>query len=74
MKALTITTATSANFSFDPVPCHEFRVPVKMIRQVTVYDYDDHSTEVRICDERFDVYGIVRFSTGCVFIAYERPA
>ena len=74
MKSTLVNGDTVANFSFDPVPCHEFCVPIKSIRQVTVYDYDDHSTEVRICDERFDVYGIVRFSTGCVFVAHERPA
>jgi len=73
MKTLLVNGETSANFSFDPVPCYEFCIPDRRIRQVTVFDYDDHSTEVRICDERFDVYCIVKFSTGCVFVAHERP-
>lgn len=74
MKTLLVNQSSMANFSFDPIPCQEFCIPVKKIQQVTVFDYDDHSTEVRVCDERFEVYCIVRFSTGCVFVAYERPA
>ena len=61
-------------FRFKPVPSHEFCHSTLKVGEVVVVDLDNLITEVRVDDEKSYTYFTTRFSTGCVFVAYERPA
>ena len=61
-------------FRFKPVPSHEFCHSALKVGEVVVFDHDNLITEVRVDDEKSYTYFTTRFSTGCVFVAYERPA